>query len=199
MSSITSTVLSLSLPVRDTDEAAVEAGAPPDLFRIRVPHARAEGGELTKLQLNAIKLAELNVREVHLPINKRFKYPKPLGYLNSLSNSISTLYNEWAEQDADVEDDDDDEEEEEEEEEDDDESADDDASEDASSPPAKKTKTAHSTAPYEMPCVTELTPAVLAAHLNLARPAGAEDATRVDPYVSAPDEHFVVVHVMHDE
>ena len=86
----TSTVLSLWLPVRDTDEDAIEAGASPDVFRVRIPH-----GDSTQFQRDVTKLAEQNIRELHLEINKRKSYPKSLGFLNSISKEIGTLYNDW--------------------------------------------------------------------------------------------------------
>jgi hypothetical protein len=83
-----STVLSLWLPPRDTDEDAIEAGAVPDIFRVRVPHQPAEeGGELTRLQRDVIALAQQDVRELHLIINKHKPYGKAHAHLNSLSKA----------------------------------------------------------------------------------------------------------------
>ena len=197
MSGSRSTVLSLWLPVRDSDEAAIESGAVPDIYRIRVPHAPAAGTELTQLQKVVIKMADANVREVHLVINKSFDYPKHQNYLNTLSRAVSSMYNEWADADADVDASAGDEEEEDESddssEEDEEEEDDDDESEEE--PPPKKTKVV---LPYSMPTATVLTAGtVLAPHLNLTRPGG--EPARIEPYSPAAGEHYVVVHVTQDD
>ena len=195
-----STVLSLWLPVRETDEAAIEAGAAPDVFRVRVPHAAPKGGELTQLQKDVARMAEEGVREVHLVINKSFKYPKQLAYLNTMSRAVACAYNEWADADADVEeeeDDDDDEEEDKDDEEDDDEDEEEDDG--PTQPPAKKAKpaAAPATRAYEVPCATTLTPALFAAHLNVTRPCG--EPVRAAPFAAVRGEHFVTVFVSQDE
>ena len=185
------TVLSLWLPARDTDEDAIEAGAIPDLFRVRIPR-----GELTQFQKDVTRLAELNIREVHLQINKRKPYSKSLGYLNSLSKEISTLYNDWSEQDADVEEEEDDEDEEDEDEEEDDDEEE--TEEGEIKPPAKRPRV--EPPPYEIPTVVSLKSAaraVLAPHLNVSREDG--EPTSVKPYAEGSDEHFVTVCVTQED
>jgi len=174
-----STVLSLWLPVRDSDEAAMEAGATPDVFRVRVPHT---GDALTQLQKDVIRLAEENVREMNLIINKKKAYKKESDHLNTLSRAVGDMYNEW---DAEGGDEDEDDEEES------------DFSEDE--PRRKKRKPAgHGAQPYEIPTVTELDKdVVLATHLNRVRPFG--KPVRMKPYQTTdPRENYVVVFVTQD-
>lgn len=199
-----STVLSLWLPVRDTDEAAIEAGAIPDIFRVRVPHAAQGGEELTQLQKDVIKLADTNVRELHLIINKKKPYHKSSSHLNSLSKEISTMYNEWAEDDADGDSMEDDDEEDEEDDDEDDDKEEDEEDEDEEDdkenvpPPAKKARPA--AAEYAIPSVTSLKDATglaLASHLNVSRPNG--EPQRVEPYIGSANEHFVVVYITQDD
>jgi hypothetical protein len=189
------TVLSLWLPARDTDEDAIEAGAIPDLFRVRIPR-----GETTQFQKDVTRLADSNIREVHLQINKRKPYSKNLSFLNSLSKEVSTMYNDWSEQDADVEeeeeeDEEDDDEEEDEEEEDEDEEE---TEEGEIKPPAKRPRV--EPPPYEIPIVLSLKSqarSVLAPHLNVSREDG--EPTSVRPYAEGVNEHFVTVFVTQED
>ena len=222
-----STVLSLWLPARDADEDAVEAGAVPDIFRVRVPHQpEVEGGELTRFQKDVVALAQQDVRELHLVINKHKPYGKAHAHLNSLSKAscrfekrcrthalaltlpaqeISTLYNEWAEMGADAEEEGPDEEGEEDYEEGDEEDEEDDDDEDVPSPPHKKSKRGSSAeaqpaATYVMPVATSLSGAaatVLAPRLNMARAEG--ETKRIQPYYGTAGEHYVVVNVVHGD
>jgi hypothetical protein len=174
-----STVVSLWLPVRDTDEAAIEAGCTPDVFRFRVP-----AGADTALQRDLKKLTDLNIRELHLVINSRKPYKS--SYLNSLSKAVGDMYNEWA--DVDVDDDDEDEEDDEEEEED----GDDDEEEEDDAPPPKKAKAGP--AGPALPVVKKLdAEAILKPELNLSRPNGVP--TRVPAFCARPGESFITIFV----
>jgi hypothetical protein len=179
----TSTVLSLWLPIRENDEAAIDAGATPDIFRIRVPHTDSAP---TQLQKDVMKLAELGCRELHLLINKKKPYKKDCDYLNTLSKAIGSMYNDWADEDNSEEDDPA-------------ESEGSDFSDDERDQKRpKKTVSDADRALYVMPVVTSLTKEeVLATHLNRVRPYG--EPVRTKPYQTMDEhEHFVVVFVTHD-
>lgn len=117
---------------------------------------------------------------------------------------ISTLYNEWAEMGADVEEEEDEPEDEEEDEyeEGDEEEEEEDDDEEETPPPAKKAKRAEAPppAPYVLPTATSLATAaatVLAPHLNLSRAEG--ETKRMQPYYGSVGEHFCVVNVTHGD
>ena len=222
------TVLSIWLPVREGDEAAIEAGATPDVFRIRVPHALEVGtNELTPLQAAVVKMARLGHTEVHLPINSANKFPKENKHLNVLakvrvraskrrvaspvtpSQEIGGLYNEWSEMavDADEVEDEADEEDEEEEDEEDEEDDDDDEKEEGeiTPPPAKKTKVDKSgqenIPPYVIPTVTSLRGSSALAVLapHLNVTRPMGEPARVSPFGPKANEHFAVIFVSQDD
>ena len=67
-----------------------------------------------------------------------------------------------------------------------------------SHPPFKKAR--HESLPYEIPTAMSVkagAQTILAPHLNLARSNGAN--SRIKPYASTKDEHFVTIFVRHED